>query len=333
VFAYIVRRLISVVITLLVTTLVTFGVFFMVPKITGSDPAFLYIGKVTSPEAIEGVRKKYGLDEPVFEQYGKFVAGIVVGRDYNNGPDKTHCPAPCFGYSFKTDQQVWSLLMRDLPVTGSLAAGAAVLWLIGGVATGVISALRRGTVVDRSVMVTALTGVSLPVYFTGTVSVLLFTYSLHWLPDPTWTPITVSPWGWFENLILPWVTLAFLFAATYARLTRAVMLETMNEDYIRTARSKGLPERTVVGKHAMRAVATPILTVFGLDLGGLLGGALLTEHVFNLPGLGQEAYNAITASDLPVILGVTMFAAFFIVVANLIVDLLYTVVDPRVRLG
>lgn len=331
--AYLIRRLINAVVTLLVVTLVTFGVFFLVPKATGSDPALLYVGKQADPVAVEGIRTKLGLNDPVIVQYGKFLKGLVAGRDYSNGPDVTHCPAPCLGYSFKTDQEVWPLLTEAVPVTLSLALGAAVLWLLMGVLFGVISALRRGSIWDRSVMTIALAGVSLPIYFTGLVALAVFVYGLEWLPNPEFVPFFDNPAKWFTGLILPWVTLAFLFAATYARLTRANMLETLGEDYIRTARAKGLRERNVIAKHGLRSGLTPLVTVFGLDLGALLGGAILTEAVFNLRGLGYFALNGIRTNDLPVILGVTLFAAFFIVIMNLIVDLLYGVIDPRVRLG
>ncbi|HEY2672688.1 MAG TPA: ABC transporter permease [Rugosimonospora sp.] len=330
---YIIRRLIAGVITLLVVTLVTFGIFFMVPKLTGTDPALLYIGKQADKVAVEGARKKMGLDKPVIEQYGLFVKGLVAGRDYDDGPDKTHCAAPCFGYSFKNQFNVWQRMVGDLPVTASLAAGAAIIWLVMGVGAGIVSALRKGRAIDRAVMTGALAGVSLPIYFTGLLAASIFVYTLNWLPSPGYNPFLKNPATWAEGLILPWVTLAFLFAATYARLTRATMLETLGEDYVRTARAKGLRERTVIGKHVLRSTLTPITTVFGLDLGALLGGAVLTETVFNLNGLGKDAVLAISTSDLPVILGVTMFAAFFIVIANLVVDVLYGVIDPRVRLA
>jgi peptide/nickel transport system permease protein len=333
VLTYIVRRLINAVLTLLVVTAVTFGIFFMVPKITGSDPALLYIGKTSDAASVEGIRTKMGLADPIPVQYWKFLKGLVVGRDYANGPDIQHCPAPCLGYSFKTDQEVTPLLLDEIPVTLSLALGAAVLWVLMGVSTGVISALRRGTFVDRAVMSGALAGVSLPVYFTGLLASAIFVYWLEWLPQGNYVPFTESPGEWFTNLLLPWITLAFLFAATYARLTRANMLETLGEDYIRTARAKGLRERTVIGKHGLRSGLTPIVTIFGLDLGALLGGAVLTETVFNLRGLGYQALVAIRGNDLPVIIGVTLIAAFFIVFANLIVDLVYGIIDPRVRLG
>jgi peptide/nickel transport system permease protein len=333
VLAYIIRRVINSIITLLVVTAVTFAIFFMVPKLTGSDPALLYIGKNSDPASVQGIRVKLGLNDPIPVQYGKFLKGLVAGRDYVNGDDITHCPAPCLGYSFKTDQEVTPLLFGDLSVTLSLALGAAILWVLMGVAIGVLSALRRGTFADRGAMTVALAGVSLPVYFTGLLASAIFIRWLGWLPESNYVPLTQNPGDWFVGLILPWVTLAFLFAATYARLTRANMLETLGEDYIRTARAKGLRERTVIGKHALRSGLTPIITIFGLDLGALLGGAVLTEAVFNLRGLGYQALTAIRGNDLPVILGVTLIAAFFIVAANFIVDLVYGVIDPRVRLA
>ena len=329
---YLIRRLVNVAVLLLVVSVITFGIFFMVPKLTGSDPALLYVGKIADKVAVEGIRHKMGLDKPIAEQYLLFLKGLFVGRDYSQGTDITHCSAPCFGYSFKTEQEVWPVLLDRLPVTLSLAAGASVIWLVVGTGTGIISALRKGSVVDRATMMTALAGVSLPIYFTGLLSLSIFVYWLGF-PNPGYTPFVDNPWQWFTGLLLPWITLAFLFAATYARLTRANMLETLGEDYIRTARAKGLRERDVIGKHGLRSGLTPLVTVFGLDLGALLGGAILTEAVYNLRGLGYFALQSIRSSDLPVILGVTLFAAGFIVIMNLIVDLLYGVIDPRVRLG
>jgi peptide/nickel transport system permease protein len=330
---YILRRLVVSAVLLLIVSMVTFAIFFLIPKAAGSDPAELYVGKTATPRDVEATRIKLGLDKPVPVQYARFVKGLFVGRDFNSGPDITHCSAPCFGYSFKNDQEVWPLLLDRLPVTMSLAAGAAVLWLFGGVLSGVISALRRGSLVDRAVMVVALAGVSLPIYFTGLLAQLIFVHQLHWFRGGEYINFKDDPLGWANKLFLAWVTLALLFAAGYARLTRATMLETVGEDYIRTARAKGLKERRVIGKHAMRAVLTPIVTIFGLDLGGLLGGAILTEVVFSLPGIGRLSFDSVNSKDLPIILGVTLFAAFFIIAANFAVDLLYAVIDPRVRLS
>ncbi|MBM7171506.1 ABC transporter permease [Streptomyces sp. G44] len=331
--AYLIRRLIAVIIMVLVVLLATFTVFFMLPKWAGQDIAVLFAGKNSGAEQLEGVREKLGLSDPLLVQFWDFVKGIPLGRDYVNGTDVTHCPAPCFGYSFRTEEPVWTTLKDALPVTGALAAGACVLWLVAGVATGVVSALKRGTVWDRSAMVTALGGVSLPVFFTGMLMMGIFVHNLGWVKIADNLGSDDSLGVWLETLILPWIVLAFLNAAMYARLTRATMLEVLGEDYIRTARAKGLGESAVIRKHALRSAMTPILTVFGLDLGVLMGGAVLTESTFNLPGLGLQAVNAISSKDLPVILGVTLCAALAIALANLVVDLLYAVIDPRVRLG
>ncbi|MEU1826164.1 MULTISPECIES: ABC transporter permease [Streptomyces] len=331
-FAYIVRRLFAVIVMLLVVTLVTFGIFFAIPKLTGADPAALYVGKQADPATIEGIRQKLGLSDPILVQFWHFVTGIFAGRDYTGGGTTVHCGVPCFGYSFRTEQDIWPVLQDRVPVTLSLAAGACVLWLIGGVTTGVVSALKRGSLWDRAAMTVALSGVSLPIYFTGLVSLAVFSYGLGWV-DGDYVDFADDPAGWFSGLILPWITLAFLYAAMYARLTRATMLEILGEDYIRTARAKGLREPVVIGKHAMRSTLTPVLTILGMDLGALVGGAILTETTFNLPGLGQAAVKAISDRDLPLILGVTLIAATAVVVANLVVDLLYAVIDPRVRLS
>jgi peptide/nickel transport system permease protein len=335
VLTYLIRRLIGAVILLFIVSAVVFSIFFLVPRLGGAssdDLASRYVGKSAGEEQIHQTAVKLGFTDPLYVQYGRFAKGIVVGQDYNYGPTTERCPAPCLGYSFRTKNPVLPDLLDRLPVTLSLAVGAAVLWLVFGVATGVISALRRGSWLDRTTMTVALAGVSLPIFFTGLLSLSIFSYGLGWTAPGGANPMeATSPLDWAYRMILPWTTLSFLFAAAYARLTRAGMLETMNEDYIRTARAKGLRERDVVIRHGLRAALTPIVTIFGLDLGLLLGGAILTETTFSLPGLGQYAVQAINNNDLPKVLGVTLLGATFIIMANLIVDLLYAVVDPRVR--
>jgi peptide/nickel transport system permease protein len=337
VIRYIIRRLLAAVLLLFVVSVVTFGIFFYVPRLAGATPEDLasrYVGKSANEAELRVIATKLGFHDPLYVQYGRFVKGVVLGADYKTGPTTEHCPAPCFGYSFITQNPVWPDLTDRMTVTGSLAAGAAIIWLLSGVATGVLSAIRKGSVFDRLAMGTALAGVSLPIFWTGLLTLSIFSYTLHWTaPGGAYTPVTEDPGEWAYDMILPWLTLAFLTAAAYARLTRAGMLETMSEDYIRTARAKGLPERTVVVKHALRSTLTPITTIFGLDLGILLGGAVLTESTFSLNGIGKYAIDAIINNDLPKVLGVTLVAAFFIIMANLVVDLLYAVIDPRVRLS
>jgi peptide/nickel transport system permease protein len=334
VITFIVRRLIATVFLLIVVSAITFAIFFLIPRLAGQNTYQLateYVGRNPSRAAVLQVEAQLGLDHPLWVQYWNFLKGIVVGAHYNSGTTSTYCPPPCFGYSFKSQQPVWPQMVSDLPVTLSLAIGAAVIWLVGGVAIGVISALKRGTLFDRFSMGVALAGVSLPIFFTGLISLELFSYKWPIFPNVQYVSFLTNPFLWARNLVLPWLCLAFLYAALYARLTRAGMLETMNEDYIRTARAKGLPERTVIFKHGLRAALTPIVTIFGMDLGLLLGGAIITEYTFSLHGLGLFTILAIDNQDLPEILGVTMLAAFFIVFANLVVDVLYAVVDPRVR--
>jgi peptide/nickel transport system permease protein len=332
---FIIRRLVMTVFLLIIVSMITFAIFFLVPRLAGQTPyelAAQYVGRNPIPSEIKAVEVKLGLNAPLYLQYGRYIKGIVFGVHYSDGTDVSYCPFPCFGYSFRNQEPVWPQLVSDAPVTLSLAFGAAVLWLTGGVAIGVLSALRRGSIFDRFSMTMALAGVSLPVFFTGLISLELFSYKWSIFPNVHFVAITANPLLWARNLVLPWVTLAFLYAALYARLTRAGMLETMGEDYIRTARAKGVPEWRVVIKHGLRAALTPIVTIFGLDLGLLLGGAVLTEYTFSLPGLGDFTILAIQNQDLPEIMGVVMIASLFIVLANLIVDILYAVVDPRVRI-
>ena len=335
-FAYIVRRLLWAVVLLFVLSVVTFTIFYLIPRLGGATPETLaarYVGRAATPETVHLTAERLGFLDPVPLQYWHWLKGVFVGEDYDYGAGVERCPAPCLGYSFITKQPVWPELLDRAPVTISLVIGASLIWLIAGVSVGVISALRRGSVFDRGAMGIALAGVSLPIFFTGLVALAFFSYQLRiTAPGGTYVPFSENPGRWAYSLLLPWITLAFLFAAQYARLTRAGMLETMTEDYIRTARAKGLPERRVILKHALRGALTPVLTIFGLDVGLLLGGAVLTEKTFSLNGLGKYAYDGIVAGDLPKILGVTMVAGFFVIMANLIVDLLYGVIDPRVRL-
>jgi peptide/nickel transport system permease protein len=331
---FIARRLIATVFLLVIVSMVTFAIFFLLPKLGGETTyglATQYVGRNPTRAAVLQVEQQLGLNQPIYLQYWHYLSAIVAGEHYRSGAQSVYCPPPCFGYSFKNQQPVWPMLVSNIPVTASLALGAAVLWLVAGIAIGVVSALRRGTFFDRVSMGVALAGISLPVFFTGLVSLELFSYKWAIFPNVQYVAITQNPLLWAKNLVLPWVCLAFLYSALYARLTRAGMLETMSEDYIRTARAKGLQERTVIFKHGLRAALTPIVTIFGMDLGLLLGGALITEFTFSLHGLGLFTIEAIQNQDFPEIMGVVMLAAFFIVIANLIVDILYSVIDPRVR--
>ncbi|MEV4428947.1 ABC transporter permease [Streptomyces sp. R-07] len=324
---YLGRRLLGVLGVLLAIAAVTFTIFYVLP----SDPAAAACGKSCSTERLEAIRAHMGLDAPLWRQFTDFVTGIFTGRTMGSGPYALHCDFPCLGYSYENSQSVWDLLVDRLPVSASLALGAAAIWLVLGLSAGVTAALHKDTLTDRALMVGAVAAASLPVYFTSVLLIYGLIRVSGLLPYPQYVPFGSDPVSWATNLLLPWLALAILYAAMYARQSRSSMIESMAEPYIRTARAKGLPRRTVVVKHGLRAGMTPILTIFGMDLGGLLAGAVITESIFGLPGIGRLFYGALSTGDQPVILGVTLLAATFIVVANLAVDLLYAVVDPRVR--
>lgn len=320
-------RVLSMVVALLVIGLATYAVFYLLP----TDPAQLSCGRPCTPQGLATARAFMGFDHPWIEQYLQFIGGIFTGRTFGSGVTAIHCAAPCFGYSFQQGQTVLSLIASRVPVTFSLAVGAAIIWLLIGVGLGVFSAVHRGSLADRVAMAGAIAGVSAPAYVVGLLAILIFGLTLNIVPDNGYVPLTVDPVGWLWHMITPWLVLAFLQAATYARLTRTQMLDVLGEDFIRTARAKGVPERSVVGRHALRNVLLPVVTVFGLDLGSLLGGAILTETVFSMPGLGQLLINAVHQLDLPLLMGCTLFAAFVIVIANFVVDMVYGVLDPRAR--
>jgi peptide/nickel transport system permease protein len=315
---FIVRRLLWVIVLLVAVTFITFIIFYLFPS---ADPAALRAGRQPSPELIEQIRHQLGLDRPWPVQYLDYLKNVVLHFD--------------LGFSYQNTISVKTQIFQRLPATISLAAGAAVIWLITGIAIGIISAVRSGTISDRMAMGGALVAISAPVYWLGLVSLYLFADDIGLVKifpgAGSYVPISDDPVKWFTSLLLPWFVLAAAFAAVYARLLRTTMIEAMSEDYIRTARAKGLSERRVILRHALRSAITPIVTAAGLDVGVLLGGAILTESVFNIPGVGRLAYDSIQNSDLPMIQGTVLFGAFFIVMANLIVDVAYAFIDPRVR--
>jgi peptide/nickel transport system permease protein len=317
--SYIIRRLLWAVVLLLVVSFITFLMFVVLPS---ADPALLRAGRNPSPEVVQAIRENLGLDKPWYVQYGIYIRDLVLHFD--------------FGYSYQNNIAVRETIFDRLPATISLAIGAAVVWLVVGISIGIISAIYKGTFVDRLAMGGALIAISAPVYWVGLVSIYLFSKDLGKLApifqgSGQYTPFTTDPVKWASALILPWLVLATAFAAIYARFLRANLLDVMGEDYIRTARAKGLGERRVVFKHGLRSAITPIVTIFGLDLGILLGGAILTETVFNIPGIGRLAYDAIQKSDLPIVQGTVLIAALAVILANLVVDIIYAFLDPRVR--
>ena len=316
---YIIRRLLWSILLLFVVSFITFVMFVLLPS---ADPAVLRAGRQPTPELIAAIRENLGLDKPWYHQYYVYMRDLILHFD--------------FGYSYQNNVAVRETIFDRLPATASLAFGAAVTWLLIGIPIGIISAIKRGTLLDRGAMGFALLAISAPVYWVGLVSIYLFSEDLGKLApifkgSGQYTPFTDDPVQWAAALILPWLVLATAFAAIYARFMRSNLVDVLDEDYIRTARAKGLRERRVVFRHGVRSAITPIITIFGLDLGILFGGAILTETVFNIPGIGRTAFDAIQKSDLPVVQGTVLIGAMAIILFNLIVDVLYAFIDPRVR--
>jgi peptide/nickel transport system permease protein len=315
--AFLVRRGLFGLLVLWIVSVAVFLLFFVTPH----DPARTIAGRLATPQTVALVNHRLGLDRPLVDQYGSFAWRLLHGD---------------LGYSYYNSEPVRALLVSRLPVTASLALGAAVLWLVVGIGVGVVAARRPRSLADRGGTLFVLTGLSMPTFLLGLLLIYFLFFKLHLagidlFPASGYVPLTQDPAGWAQHLILPWITLAMVIAATYSRLTRSSLLEVLGADYIRTARSKGLSENRVVYKHGLRSALTPVFTQFGIDIGTLLGGVIVTEQVFGLPGLGQLALQSVTNQDLPVIIGTVLLASFFIVVANVLVDLGYAILDPRVR--
>lgn len=321
------RRLGLAVVTLALVTVFTYAIFFWLSP----DPAIQICGQTCTPERIETIREQLGIDRPFLVQLGTFLSGLLLGRTMESGTSVIQCSAPCLGYSFQTGQEVTTMIVERFPTTLTLAVGACALWLTTGIGLGIIAALRRHTWVDGTIRLGALVGIALPNYFVALLLQYIFVVKLRLLPFPQNVPFSQSPSLWFNSYLLAWVVLALMYAAMYTRITRANVIETLSENYIRTARAKGLRSRKVIAKHALRPALTPLVTLTGMDFAALLGGALITETVFGLNGIGKMARDAISTNDQPVIMGFTLVAATIVVVANLVIDLFYSVLDPRVR--
>jgi len=319
VIRFLVRRIGQSILVLVASSLVVFGLYFVGPG--PNQVARTFAGRLATAARIAQIKHELHLDQPLYVQYGHWAWGLLQGN---------------FGYDYYKQQPVGSVIAAAAPATISLVLGAAVIWIVYGVFTGVISAVRSRSLMDRSFTASALFFYSMPTFVLGLSLIWIFAYKLSpvttFFPFHGYVSITSDPAAWFQHLILPWLTLALVTAATYTRLTRASMLEVLGEDYIRTARSKGMKENRVITRHALRAALTPVVTLAGLDIGTALGGVIVVETLFGVTGLGWTVIQAINQQDRPVILGITILAATFVVVANLIVDILYAVLDPRVRL-
>jgi peptide/nickel transport system permease protein len=316
---YIARRLAWTLLVIVVVLFITFLVFFKLPN---GDPAIRFCGKSPTTECIEQTRARLNLDKPFYQEFTYFVWNFARG-DENGWPG--------LGYSYYGFAPVKQILENRAPRTLWLIFGAATIWLVFGVGIGVLSAVKRRSAFDRGAMGFALVGISAPVFWLGLVALWIFWRKLHWTGGTGYVPISDGFGAWFSHMILPWTVLALLYIAIYARMTRNNLLETLGEDYIRTARAKGLSERQVIFKHGLRASLTPVVTLFGLDVALLVGGAIITESVFNIQGLGWTAINGAINQDLPTVLGVVLLTATAVAIMNLVVDIVYAFLDPRVR--
>ena len=329
-FGYTLRRVVSGLLVLLATSVAVFALFFYGP----ADPALAYCPETRcTPERLDNIRKSLELDRPVAEQYGDYMKGIVAGNDFEAGSISLPCDAPCLGVSFKLRVNVTDYLLARFPATLSLAVGGAAIMLALGVTMGVFAARVRGTVADKVIVGASLVINAIPYYL---VALLAFLYLIsQWgiFPNSTYvSPFTEGPIAWASALLLPWLVIGITSSTQYARFSRGSMIETLNEDYVRTARAKGLSDRRVTLKHALRAAVVPVVTIFGLEFAFLLAGTVFTERIFDIQGIGLTALNAIGTKDLPIISATVLIAAAFVVTANIVVDVIYSLLDPRVRL-
>lgn len=328
---YIARRAAMAVSVILVALIATFVLFFVGP----SDPARSMCGdQRCTPQRLADIRHSMKLDRPVPEQFTEYFKGVFVGREIVNGGFVKECSAPCLGYSFRTDREVKGEIFSRFPATLSLALGAMVVFLTVGIGTGVYSARRRGSRLDRTVVGFTQVFGSIPYYILALLFALYFMILNPILPRSTYNPLfTAGPAAWAAGLLAPWIMLGLATSTGYTRYSRASMVETLSQDYVRTARSKGISERRVVYRHALRGALSPVVTILGLDMAALLSGTLITEQIFEIDGIGRLALQSLNNDDLPIIMGTVLVAATLVVLLNLVVDIAYSFIDPRVRLS
>ncbi|EST32433.1 ABC transporter permease [Streptomyces roseochromogenus] len=326
---FLLRRAVGTVVTLLAISVIVYVVFYVTP----GNVAQITCGPRCSPEQVHQVAEQLKLGDPLYLRYWHFLEGLFVGQDFSTGTSVAHCAAPCLGQSYQTDQPVLDIVLTKLPVSLSLVLGAMVVWLVLGVGTGVLSAWRRGRFSERALTAVTLAGTATPVFVIGLVLMIVVCGELRLLPFPEYVNLTDDPEQWAWNLLLPWLSLALIEAAAFARLTRASMLETLAEDHIRTFRAYGVGERAIVARHALRGALAPVIALNANNVGSAVGGAVLTETLFGLPGIGQELVHAVKVVDLPVVVGMVLVIGFFVVLANAVADVLYAVADRRVVLA
>jgi len=334
-FAYVVKRVLSGAVVIALVSMAIFLLFWYGP----ASPAQPLCERETSnrcnPTRLAVFEHELGYDNPVYSEYGKFVKGVFVGREITIGPSTYECKAPCFGFSYRTKQPVWQEMRARLPATFSVAIGGGLLYLVLGVPIGVAAARRRGSVADKALVSSFLVVSSIPYYLIALMSWLIVTVILQVpvISDTGYFSITHNPAKWFTGLLLPWLALGLWGCTTYTRYARGAMVEALSEDYIRTAKAKGLPSRTVVYKHGLRSALVPVVTIFGIDFGILLAGTIFTERIFEIQGIGWWSLQAVYSRDLPVVQATAIFAATMVIIANIAVDVIYSILDPRVRLS
>ncbi|WP_420036542.1 ABC transporter permease [Streptomyces sp. cg28] len=326
---FLLRRAAGAVFVLLALSIVVYAAFYVAP----GNVAQIACGPRCSPAQVAQVSAQLHLGDPLYLQYAHFVEALFAGRDYSTGTGVLHCHAPCLGLSYQSDQQVTQLILAKLPATASLVLGGAVLWVLLGVGTGILSVWRRGRPTERILTWITLAGMATPVFVIGLLLIIVLVTALQILPFPDYVPFTDDPEQWAWNLLLPWISLALVSAAPYARMTRAAMLETLAEDHVRTFRAYGVGERTLVRRHALRGALAPVIALGALDVGAMFGGAVLTESLFGIPGICRELVDAVKNVDLPVVVGLVLVTGFFVVLANAVADVLQALADRRVVLA
>ena len=334
-FAYVVKRVLAGAVVVALVSMGIFLLFWFGP----SSPAQPICDRETSnrctPERLDRYEESLGYNNPVYSEYGKFAKGVFVGREISIGPTDYNCPAPCLGYSYRTKVPVWEEMKSRLPATFSVAIGGSFLYLLLGVPIGVAAARRRGTVADKALVSSFLFLSSIPYYLFALLTWLYLTviFEVPLFSDTGYFPILSNPAKWFSGMLLAWIALGIFGCTQYTRYARGAMVEALSEDYIRTAKAKGLPPRTVVYRHGLRAALVPIVTIFGIDFGSLLAGTIFTERIFEINGIGFWALQAVTARDLPVVAATALFSAVVLIISNILVDIVYSILDPRVRLS
>jgi peptide/nickel transport system permease protein len=328
-FGYLVRRIISALLVLTTAILATYTFFYSGP----ADPARTICGERCIPERLAEIEASLNLDQPKLTQITDFFTGIVVGREIPRGSEMLDCAAPCLGYSFSTEDSVSSMIFDAMPVTISVAIGASLVALVVGTAMGIAASLRRGTLTDKTIVSGSLLMSAIPYYIVALFAYLFLAAEWGIFNRDGYVPLTESPLGWVNGLLLAWIVLGLYSSTQYSRYSRGSMLEVLGEDYMRTAKAKGLASRRITVRHGLRAAMAPIVTIYGLDLAALLAGTIFTEFIFDLRGIGLMALQAVGTQDLPVLVGTVLFAATVIVIMNIITDVVYSFIDPRVRLS